>query len=390
VNLSRRTDWPLQKNRLAHLLEQKQREGARVLDLTESNPTRAGFDYPSEQILGALSQPASLCYEPDPRGHAAARQAICRYYEQRGAGIDERQLVLTCSTSEAYAHLFRSLGDPGDNFLIPNPSYPLFEYLASLESVQLHPYRLAYQEGRWQMDLDSLREAMDSSTRAVLLVNPNNPTGSYIKGAELSALREICLHYGLPLIVDEVFSDYRLTDDPELVPSLVAEREVPVFVLNGLSKISGLPQMKLAWIVAAGPEKPREMALERLELIADTFLSVGTPVQAAAAVLLETGQRLQPLILERLQGNLNILRRELEATAADILPVEGGWYAVVRVPRIRAEEEWVLTLLDRHNVLAHPGYFFDFPEEAYLVFSLLTTSTAFEEGIRHFHALLES
>jgi hypothetical protein len=360
-----------------------------VLDLTESNPTRAGFDYPSERILSALSQPASLRYEPDPRGHDSARQAICRYYQQRGAEISERQLVLTCSTSEAYAHLFRSLGDPGDNFLVPHPSYPLFEYLASLESVRLRPYRLAC-HGRWEIDLDSLRKAIDSSTRAILMVNPNNPTGSYIKGAELSALREICLHHGLPLIVDEVFSDYRLSDDPELVPSLVAESEVSVFVLNGLSKISGLPQMKLAWIVAAGLEKPREKALERLELVADTFLSVGTPVQAAAAVLLETGQQLQPLILERLRGNLNILKRALEASSANILPVEGGWYAVVRVPRTRTEEEWVLALLDCHNVLAHPGYFFDFPEEAYLIFSLLTTSAAFEKGVGSFCALLES
>jgi hypothetical protein len=389
VHFSKRTDWPIRKNRLTHLLEKKQREGIPVLDLTESNPTRADLEYPAERILRSLSQPACLRYEPDPRGYSAARKAVCRYYRQRGSVIDEQQLVLTCSTSEAYAHLFRCLGDPGDNFLIPHPSYPLFEYLASLESVRLRPYRLAC-HGRWQIDLESLEASIDNSTRAVLLVNPNNPTGSYLKRSEREALREICLRHGLAVIADEVFSDYRLVDDPELVPSLAAEKEVPCFILNGLSKISGLPQMKLAWIVAGGPENARDKALERLELVADTFLSVNTPVQAAAGELLEAGQQLQEAILARLHLNLNRLRKELECSAADVLPVEGGWYAIVRVPQVRSEEQWVLVLLETHDVLVHPGYFFDFPEESYLVFSLLTPPERFEEGLRRFHSLLES
>ena len=384
---SKRTEWPVRKNRLTQLLERKERAGAPLLDLTESNPTRAGFSYPAERILAALSQPGCLRYDPQAQGHAGAREAVAGYYRARGFRVDARRLVLTCSTSEAYAHLFRLLGDPGDSFLVPHPSYPLFEYLASMESVRLRPYRLAW-HGRWQIDMDSLRQAIEATTRGILLVNPNNPTGSYLKWGELPVLRELCLRHGLALIVDEVFSDYRLDDDTQIVPSLAAEEEAPVFVLSGLSKIAALPQMKLAWILAAGPEVLQEKALERLELVADTFLSVGTPVQAAAAELLEVGRLLQPSIMDRLGRNLQLLSEQLADTAADVLPVEGGWYAVVRVPRTRTEEDWVLELLERHNVLLHPGYFFDFPQEAYLVFSLLTSPELFREGVQRFHSLL--
>jgi aspartate/methionine/tyrosine aminotransferase len=387
VAFSKRSNWSICKNRLALALEAKRQAGSTILDLTESNPTRAGFEYPAEEILGSLSRRASLLYEPHPQGLEAARLAVCAYYSQRGVAIRPEQLVLTSSTSEAYAHLFRLLGDPGDNFLTPRPSYPLFEYLAGLENIELRPYRLLYDDG-WYMDLHSLEEAVSESTRAILMVNPNNPTGSFLKRDELLRLREIARRHYLAWIVDEVFFDYPLQMDPSSIRSLADEQGPLTFVLNGLSKMSALPQVKLAWILVCGPQEEKGKALERLELIADTFLSVGTPVQHAAATLLEARNILQPQIRKRLQNNLRLLNDELALSPARALRVEGGWYAVVQVPRTRSEEEWVVDLLENHDVLVHPGFFFDIPSEAFLVFSLLTPTEIFHAALQRFKACL--
>jgi hypothetical protein len=283
--------------------------------------------------------------------------------------VDPSRILLTASTSEAYAYLFKLLADPNDEVLAPRPSYPLFEYLANMESLKVRQYRLAYHAG-WSIDLDAVAAEMSQRTRAVMLVNPNNPTGSYVKRAELAALRDLCRARGVAVISDEVFADYAFAANGERVALLAGD-----YSMSGLSKVAGLPQMKLGWIVA-----PDE-AIENLEWIADTYLSVGTPVQCAAARLLAAGETMQRQIRERTAANLRFAREALTGSAANILAVEGGWYIVVQVPRVRSEEEWTLELLERENVLVQPGFFYDFEAEAFLVVSLLTERKTFEEGI---------
>jgi alanine-synthesizing transaminase len=373
---SSRLDWDLQPNRIAALVEAKRRAGAEILDLTESNPTRAGLAYPARELLSALADERSLVYEPAPAGLAEPRAAVSEYYRARGADVPAGRILLAASTSEAYAYLFKLLCDPGDEVLAPRPSYPLFEFLARLEAVRVIQYRLAY-HGRWEIDLDFLEAAVTARTRAVVVVNPNNPTGSFLKRAELARLAKL----GLPLISDEVFSDYALAEDAERVSTLAGIAGAPAFSLSGLSKIAGLPQMKLGWIAVAGPLEWRARALERLELIADTYLSVSTPIQHAAARLLAAGARVAEQISARTRGNLGWLRTAVSGSSADALEVEGGWYAILRVPRTRTEEEWTLELLDRDGVLVQPGFFYDFEGEAFLVVSLLTPEPVFREGI---------
>jgi alanine-synthesizing transaminase len=365
---SSRIHWDTHPNRLTRLLAEKRRAGARILDLTESNPTRAALDYPAE-IAAAFHDPRILTYEPSPRGSLEARQAVSAYYGARGHNVNPDRILLTASTSEAYSYLFKLLADPGEEVLAPRPSYPLFEYLANMESLKVRQYRLAYHAG-WSIDLDALMSEMSPRTRGVILVNPNNPTGSYVKQAELVALREICAERGIAVISDEVFSDYALTADDGRVALLAGD-----YSMSGLSKVSGLPQMKLGWIVA--PEE----SMDKLEWIADTYLSVSTPVQCAAARLLAAGEVVQRQIRDRTSANLRFAREKLQGSAANILAVEGGWYITVQVPRIRSEEEWTLELLEKENVLVQPGFFYDFESEAYLVVSLLTPGEIFEEGM---------
>ncbi len=358
---STRLDWSLETNRLSAVLKTKKN----VLDLTESNPTRAGFEYPSEQILSALSDARAMKYEPQPRGLFSAREAVAKYY----GGIPASRILLTASTSEAYSYLFKLLCDPGDEILSPRPSYPLFEFLAGLESVRVVQYPLRY-DGVWHIDFDALERAITPRTRAIVVVNPNNPTGSFLKRDEWSRLQQL----GIPILSDEVFSDYAFAPDRSRVPSLT-ESSVLAFSMSGLSKIAALPQMKLGWIVASGPGQ--EAALDRLELIADTYLSVATPVQIALPRLLEASVVVRAQIIARTSANLARLK-----SVAQPLHMEGGWYAVLQVPRTRTEEEWALTLLDRHNVLVQPGFYFDFESEAFLVLSLLTSPDIFAEGLR--------
>ena len=364
-------------------MAEKRAGGATVLDLTESNPTLAGLAYP-ERLMDSLANPAALRYEPDPAGMAAARAAVASYY---GGSVAPNRVLLTASTSEAYSFVFKLLADPGDEVLVPRPSYPLFEFLAELESVKAVQYPLVYDHG-WMIDFERLASLTTPRTRAIVVVNPNNPTGSFLKREELVRLSALCRERGLALIADEVFADYAFGEDESRVSTLAGrELDMLSFSLSGLSKVSGLPQVKLGWIVVSGPEPWRSDAYARLEFIADTYLSVGTPVQCAAPVLLDAGISIREQIRRRTAENLRELRRLVGGSAFGLLEVEGGWYATVQVPRIRSEEEWVLELLERLNVLVQPGFFYDFEHEGFVVVSLLTPEAIFKEGIEHLLAL---
>ena len=294
--------------------------------------------------------------------------------------METARVLLTASTSEAYSYLFKLLTDPGAEVLVPSPSYPLFEFLADMESVTVRPYPLEY-HGAWRIDIAALEASVTPRTRAIILVNPNNPTGSYVKREELRALTALCAARGIALISDEVFADYAFTDDAERVATLAGVEECLAFSMSGLSKVAGLPQMKLGWIVASGPAALRTEALDKLEWIADTYLSVSTPVQCAAASLLACGEAVQRQIRNRTAGNLAFARETLAGSAANILAVEGGWYITLQIPRIRSEEDWTLHLLETEGVLVQPGFFYDFEAEAYLVVSLLTAPEIFREGL---------
>jgi alanine-synthesizing transaminase len=372
---SSRFRWDIHPNRLTELLREKGRTGTRVLDLTESNPTHAGLAYPAE-VTAALADRRVLQYEPAAAGAPEARAAVARYYAARGKRIEPDRILLTASTSEGYAYLFKLLCDPGDQVLVPRPSYPLFEFLATMENVEARQYPLAY-HGEWSIDREALAAAITDRTRAIVLVNPNNPTGSYVKRAELEWLEKL----GLPLISDEVFSDYAFAPDAARVESLPDTTGTLSFSMSGLSKVAGLPQMKMGWIAVSGPAEARRETMEKLEWIADTYLSVGTPVQCAAAALLDAGMEVQRQIRARTADNLAWARQALAGSAAGVLPVEGGWYLTIRMPRTRSEEGWALELLDRDNVLVQPGFFYDFETEAFLIASLLTAPGIFREGM---------
>jgi alanine-synthesizing transaminase len=368
------------ENALSRALAARRAQGLEVLDLTESNPTRIGL---AREVPGL---PASPLYDPHPRGLLAAREAVARYYaESRGAQVDPERILLTASTSEAYALLFKLLCDPGDEVLIPEPSYPLFGYLTALEGVRTAPYRLRW-DGEWHLELDSLR--FGERTRAVLVVSPGNPTGSFLKRGERERLAQLCARHGCTLISDEVFADFAWERDGARVETVAAFDDVAAFTLSGLSKVCGLPQLKLGWCVASGPGAGERM--RALELIADTYLSVSTPVQLAAPALLEARHGFQRELRERLSQNLAELRAARGAGAPwDVLASEGGWSAIVSVPRRRSEEEWALALLER-GVLVHPGYFFDFPEGSHLVLSLLPEPGAFSRAARVLQEILSA
>jgi aspartate/methionine/tyrosine aminotransferase len=379
---SQRTNWKLSRNRLTEALEQVRAAGRRILDLTLSNPTAAGLVYDEAQILRALASPHAMQYEPQPKGLPAARTAVAAYYQSAHgiADLDPERVIVTTSTSEGYSFVFRLLCNPGDELLVPKPSYPLFEFLADLQDVKLEPYPLLYDHG-WQMDFPSLEKALTERTRGVVVVHPNNPTGSYVKPQERKLLNRFCRERGLAVLADEVFLDYGLVGSPH--QSFASNRDVLTFALSGVSKISALPQMKVAWIVTSGPRAEVEAALERLEVIADTFLSTNAPVQWATPALLEQRESLQRQLLERVKANLAELDRQLAGQAAcERLIVEAGWYAVLRVPVTGTDEEVTVELLREKSVLVHPGHFYDFPEDGYLVLSLITATSEFSEGLR--------
>ena len=378
---SRRTGWKLTVNRFTQAQRELAESGREMLDLTVSNPTRVGLAYDTETILKSLSSPAVLDYDPQPRGLRNAREAVAAYYsEDHASSVGPESIILTTSTSEGYSYIFRLLCNHDDEVLVPKPSYPLFEFLADLQDVKLVPYPLVYDHG-WQVDFHSLSKAVTQRTRAVVIVHPNNPTGSYISSAERIALNDFCRANNLALIVDEVFLDY--AHDGAHRPSFVTNQDVLTFTLSGLSKISALPQMKLGWSVTSGPKDEVNAAMERLEIIADTYLSVSTPTQVAAGVLLDARKKLQPLLCDRVRQNLAQLDLQLGRNKSCCrLEIEGGWYAVVRMPATQSDEDLAIRLIRTKSVLVHPGHFYDFTDDGFLVLSLITAPDVSREGVR--------
>ncbi len=374
---SRRLPTDVTVNALSERLASLRAAGTRYVDLTESNPTRAGFDYPAN-LLAPLANDQGLTYEPHPLGMPGAREAVARECDRRGAAVDASQVVLSASSSESYAWLFKLLCNPGDQVLVPRPSYPLFEHLTRLEGVEAAAYDLEY-DGRWTIDFDTLERAITPHCRAVLVVSPNNPTGSWVSRSERNRLERVCRERQLALIADEVFVDYPLDACADRITDLASDADVLTFTLGGLSKSAALPQLKLGWIIVGGPVAARERALELLELIADTYLSVSSPVQIAAADLLTRGAAVRAQIQERVRANLESLKAEAARhPACQLLTTEGGWNAVVRVPALRTEERLVLGLLEDERILVHPGYFFDFAHEAFVILSLLPSPGVFQ------------
>jgi alanine-synthesizing transaminase len=372
---SQRGNIDRRRNRLAIALQQARVNNRSILDLTVSNPIEAGFLFPPAELLAALKAPAALEYDPQPLGLVSARQAISRHMAGRGLAIDPDRIIITASTSEAYGFVFKLLCDPGDEVLVPRPSYPLLEHLAGLESVRIVHYDLHY-DGSWYLSAESIARSRSERTRALVLVNPNNPTGSYVKADEIERLADL----GLPLISDEVFFDYPLEEGSGTMSSALRCERALVFALFGLSKQAALPQMKLSWICGSGPGPQLGEAWERLELIADSYLSVATPVQVALPDILRLQEEVQQAIRQRLRRNLARLRDD--GSSLRPLRVEGGWYAPLRLPPLRDDEQWALELLREEGVLVHPGYLYDFTFGPVVVASLLTPEEVFDEGLQ--------
>lgn len=376
---SRRTNWNLQTNRLTRALILHRASGKRVLDLAASNPTECGFDYDGAAILKALASPAALRYGPDPKGLLLARAAVAAYYAARKQAVSADDIVMTTSTSEAYSFVFRMLCNAGDELLIPSPSYPLFDYLAELQDVKLVRYPLVYDHG-WQIDFHSLERATTARTQGVIVVNPNNPTGHFAGATDLARLNEICAARQMALIADEVFLDFGL--DGKLAASLATNTGSLTFTMSGLSKICGLPQMKIAWLITSGPADLKAQAMARLEMIADTYLSMSAPLQAAAPEFLRQRYAFQQQLTARVRENLAEIDRQFaRQKSCTRLEVEGGWYAVLRVPATQPDEELALELLAKTEVYVHPGHFYDFPGDGYLVVSLIAPKEDFAEGV---------
>jgi alanine-synthesizing transaminase len=383
-----RTNWDLAENRLTQALAEFRRAGRPLLDLTLSNPTEANFAYDEHAILNALQNPASLRYEPSSQGLLSAREAITNYYRTKKAALSPEDLFLATSTSEAYSYLFRLLCNPGDEVLIPTPSYPLFEFLANLNDVHLVRYPLIYDHG-WQIDFPSLSRAITAKTRAAIIVHPNNPTGQYAKPAEQLQLATLCAKNNLAVIADEVFLDFSLDGTP--ATTFAAQDTALTFSLSGLSKLCGLPQMKCAWIALSGPEHLKADARSRLDVIADSYLSMNAPIGHALPVLIETRPRFQDQLLARAQANLVALDGQLAAQSACCrLVCEAGWNVILRVPATRPDEDLALDLLQKQGVLVHPGHFYDFPQDGYLVLSLITPKMDFAEGARRILAFFST
>lgn len=373
-----RTHWNFASNRLSRALDRLRDSGQHVLDLTASNPTKGGFEY-AKAVLSALSNPEALTYLPEPRGLESARKAVCGYYAARGENVEPQDVILTASTSEAYSFVFRTICNPGDEVLIPAPSYPLFGFLADIQDVKLVRYPLLYDHG-WQIDFHAVRQAITGRTRGIIVVNPNNPTGHFVTKQNLLKLNEICGDQSIAVIADEVFLDFGLGDAKPV--TLSGNRGALTFTMSGLSKISGLPQLKLAWLITSGPEDRKREALARLEVIADTYLSVSTPVQLAAETFLDFRHRFQKQLMARVEHNLTELDRQLAAQkSCSRLKTEGGWYTVLRVPVTRPDEELAVELLETKRLYVHPGHFYDFPSDGYLVVSLIVREEEFAEGV---------
>jgi alanine-synthesizing transaminase len=377
---AKRTNWDLETNRLSAALAAHRAAGKPLIDLTVSNPTECGFQYDEEAILSALRNPAALKYEPNPRGLRVARDAVAKYYSEHGAAVSSDDIFLTTGTSEAYSYVFRTLCNPDDEVLIPEPSYPLCEFLADIQDVRLARYPLVYDYG-WQIDFHGLEQVITPRTRGIIVVHPNNPTGHFSKPEEMRKLNEICASREIAIIADEVFLDFALGDQRHA--TFAANSGALRFTMSGLSKICGLPQMKAAWLIVSGPEPFKAQALARLEVIADTYLSMNAPVQWAMPTLLGQGGEFQKQLMCRVKENLAELDKQLAGQkSCRRLEVEGGWNAVIRVPATCSDEELAIDLLVGQRLYLHPGHFYDFPPGGYLVVSLITLTSEFAEGIR--------
>lgn len=389
MTFSKRLPTGLVPNRLSDLLSRLRQTGGSYIDLTESNPTRAGFEYPAELLRG-LAHPRGLQYAPQPLGLEEARVAVSHDFLRRRLDVPPDAVTLTASTSEAYSMIFKLLCDPGDEVLVPRPSYPLLEHLTRLDAVRAQPYDLDY-HGRWAVDISSLERGFSDRTRAVLLVNPNNPTGSFLTDSELDRIAILCGAHGAAVISDEVFADYELTTGAgEAAGGLLRRRDVLGFTLGGLSKSVGLPQLKLAWIALSGRAEDLDAARTRLEIVSDSYLSVATPVQAALPEILSLGASVRAQIQQRIRANDACLRaRAAEAPSCDLLHADGGWYRVLQVPSLMPEEDLVVNLLTEDGVLVHPGYFYDFARESFLIVSLLAPEAEFASGLRRVLSRIE-
>jgi len=378
---SKRTNWNLSDNQLIKELNTLRRDHVEILDLTMSNPTKCGFKYPKEIVTG-LSHDLNWQYVPDAQGMLSARKAVGDYYQRKGFDVAPERIFLTSSTSEGYSYLFRLLANPGDKVLFPQPSYPLFPFLTDLSDVYMQTYPLGYIEEQWQMDQEELENIFLSEAKVITLVNPNNPTGSFIQRHELNILNDLCRQNSLAIICDEVFWDFKFDESKEQI-SLVNNHAVLTFVLGGISKTLGLPQLKLSWIILNGPDDEVEQAKARLEVIADTFLSVNTPVQNALPSLLSLQPDIQKEIKFRLEKNWQFVKEQAKLFSHyELLSTDGGWYAILKILDNQNEENLALELLKKEHVFVHPGYFFDFEEEECLVMSLLPQENVFQKGVR--------
>jgi aspartate/methionine/tyrosine aminotransferase len=377
---SKRTDWNLEPNRLSEALARHRASGRPLLDLTVSNPTSCGFAYDEAAILCSLANRESLVYQPDPRGLLTARTAVAAYYAERGVSVPRDSILLTTGTSEAYSFILRLLCDPDDEILVPEPSYPLLGFLAGIVDVELVPYPLVYEDG-WRMDFAALESAVSTRSRAVVVIHPNNPTGHYVADCDAERLDALCAERDLAILADEVFLDFSLDAAPHT--SFASREDALTFTLSGLSKPAGLPQMKASWMVVTGPEPAKRRALDRLEVIADTFLSMNAPVQLALPTLLSLRPEFERQLLARVRANLAELDRQLGAQSrCRRLKIEGGWYAILRVADSPSDEDLALRLLREKGVYVHPGHFYDFSAEGHLIISLIGREAEFAESVR--------
>ena len=376
---SNRTRWMTEPNRLARTLAALRKKGIPFLDLTDSNPTRQGFKYLESGILNPFSDSKNLLYDPDPHGLPRTRKAICDYYKTKGISLEPGQIFLTASTSEAYSFIFRLLADPGDLILAPQPSYPLLDYLTDLNDLEVGRYALRY-DGAWSIDVGSMQALLKKRPKAVLFVHPNNPTGNYVHEEEKKNLLKF-MPPETALLADEVFLDFAFEPKATRVPSFTENSSHLTFTLAGISKILGLPQMKLSWIVVSGPESLKIQAIERLNIISDTFLSASTPVQNALPRWFEMRPLIQKEILGRVQSNYRSLQETLRsAQTIKLLSQEGGWNAVMEFPSLKSDEDWALFLLEKRRLNLHPGYLFDFPQGSFLIASLLIPPETFQKA----------
>ena len=377
MQFSSRTNWTLAPNQLTKRLSALEQSGTEILDLTESNPTQVGFQYSSDVILSSLTDSKNLSYQPSPLGIREARETVAEYYNAKGASVHPDQILLTASTSEAYSAIFRLIANPGERVLMPRPSYPLFHFLTGLNDVELDPYTLTYHK-TWRIDFDGIRKSFKPKTKAIVLVNPNNPTGSFVKKDELVKLNQFAEGNQLCIISDEVFADFQWEKKTDGLTTLAGNHQSLTFTLSGISKVLGLPQMKISWIVVSGPKELVRQSIERLEIILDTYLSVNAPAQNALHHWMQLKDRMQKQILKRVLSNRSFLQKSGQL---EMLEADAGWYAVLKLPKKKSEEDWAIEILEKDHVLVHPGYFYDFQEEPFIVVSLLVDPSVFEAAI---------